>query len=168
MNKKLVIGIDNGVTGSWGVVGENTLFLKLKTRSVKKYTKKKQNVTRLDYPLMKKFLEELIEPYSKEDIIAVLERPMINAARFNASSSALRCWEATLILLEELDIPYTFIDSKEWQKQMLPLGKMGSKELKEASLQIGNRLYPQFKEYKHSDRDGILIASYWNNYGKIR
>jgi hypothetical protein len=42
---------------------------------------------------------------------------------------------------------------------MLPKGVAGE-ELKKASLDIGNRLFPMFTEFKHPDRDGLLIAEY--------
>ena len=53
-----------------------------------------------------------------------------------------------------------YVDSKDWQKVLLPKGTKGSDELKKASLDIGNRLFPQFADNKHKDRDGILIAEY--------
>ena len=45
---------------------------------------------------------------------------------------------------------------------MLPSGIKGSKELKEASLQVGIRMFPFLKETikKQKDADGILIAKY--------
>lgn len=42
---------------------------------------------------------------------------------------------------------------------LLPKGISGE-ELKKASLDIGGRLFPQFKEYNHPDRDSLLIAEY--------
>ena len=74
--------------------------------------------------------------------------------------TAMRCFEAELTALEMSGIRFMFIDSKEWQKELLPKGISGSEELKKASLDIGNRLFPQFKGVKHKDRDGILIAEY--------
>ena len=37
-------------------------------------------------------------------ILVVLERPMVNPSRFKASKSALRAYEATLIILELISI----------------------------------------------------------------
>jgi hypothetical protein len=90
---------------------------------------------------------------------------MVNPQRFKASTSALRALEATIIVLEELRLPFQYIDSKEWQKEMLPKGIKGSSELKKASLDIGNRLFPQFKDVKHGDRDGLLMAEYCRRKG---
>ena len=120
------------------------------------YTKKKKEVSRVD---CKGFLE-IISQFDPKDVRAVIERPMINPTRFTASMSAIRCLEAQLILLESLGISHMFIDSKEWQKKLLPQGLKGADEQKKASYDIGNRLFPQFADLKHPDRDGILIAEW--------
>lgn len=165
MNKRLIIGIDNGVTGSWGVVGEKEMFFKPNTINFRKYTKKEQYTTRLDFSSNLTTLNDIVKGIPLNNTLAVLERPMINPRRFVSSTSALRCWESTLILMESIGIPYVYIDSKEWQKKMLSgFGALGAEELKQASLEIGNKLYPQFANHKHPDRDGLLIASYYYNY----
>lgn len=160
MNKTLFLGIDNGISGTVGVIGEKLDFFKTPTKSVLKYTKKKANITRIDIPKFREKLLEIIEGVEISDIIVGLERPMVNPTRFNASSSALRAWEATLILMEELGLPFIYIDSKEWQKALIPIGVKGSADLKKASRQVGDRMFPSFKDVKHGDRDGILIAEY--------
>ena len=63
-------------------------------------------------------------------------------------------------MLEIMGLKHMFIDSKEWQKALLPKGIKGSDEQKKASFDIGNRLFPQFEDFKHKDRDGLLIAEY--------
>jgi len=60
--------------------------------------------------------------------------------------------------LEDAQWPYEYIDSKEWQKVLLPKGIKGSDELKKASLDIGKRMFPTLKIKK--DADGLLIAEY--------
>lgn len=160
MSRKLYIAVDNGVSGTVGVVGDKLDFFKTPTKSVLKYTKKKANVTRIDIPIFRDKLMTIINGYKINEIMVGLERPMVNPTRFNASASALRAWEATLILMEELGLPYIYIDSKEWQKALIPIGVKGSTELKKASKQVGNRMFPSFKDIKHGDRDGILIAEY--------
>lgn len=156
--KKIYIGIDNGTTGTIGIVGNET-EPQLHHTPVKKeqdYTKAKKQVTRLDCIGLKSILDQ----FNHNEICVVMERPMINPTRWTASMSAIRCLEATLIILEMLGIPHQFIDSKEWQREMLPKGIKGSDEQKKASLDIGNRLFPQFADFKQKDRDGILIAEY--------
>ena len=160
MSKRLYIGIDNGVSGTIGVVGEKTIFFNTPVTKQQDYTKKKANVSRIDHKKLTDVLSEIIDNYEKDEIIVKIERPMVNPTRFTASKSALRALEATLIVIENLDLPYDFIDSKEWQRDMLPKGVKGESELKKASLDISNRLFPMFKDNKHPDRDGLLIAEY--------
>lgn len=159
MDKNVIyIGIDNGTTGTIGIVG-NGIEPQLHhtpTKKVLDYTKAKKNVTRLDCVAFKTILDQ----FNHNDICVIMERPMINPTRWTASMTAIRCWEATLIMLESLGISHQFIDSKEWQREMLPKGVKGSDEQKKASLDIGNRLFPQFADFKQKDRDGILIAEY--------
>lgn len=154
---KIYVGIDNGVSGTIGIVGEGIepIFVKTPVKKEQDYTKTKKIITRLDYS---KFME-LFSGLNKNDICVVMERVMVNPTRFAATVSALRCHEAELIMIELLGCKHMFIDSKEWQKAMLPKGCTGD-ELKKASLDIGNRLFPQFEDIKHPDRDGILIAEY--------
>lgn len=154
---KIWAGIDNGVSGTIGIVGEgiDPIFVKTPVKKEQDYTKTKKIITRLDYS---KFME-LFSGLNKNDVCVVMERVMVNPQRFAATVSALRCHEAELIMIELLGCKHMFIDSKEWQKAMLPKGCSGE-ELKKASLDIGNRLFPQFEDVKHPDRDGLLIAEY--------
>ena len=101
-------------------------------------------------------MKELLAPFANDALI-LLERPLVNPNRFAATASALRCHEAELTVIEMLGIPLQFIDSKEWQKALLP---KGCDNTKKASLDIGNRLFPQFREFKHPERDALLIAEY--------
>lgn len=158
MTEKYYIGIDNGVSGTIGIVGlvdGLKLFDKTPTKKEQDYTKAKKLVTRIDSAKLK----ESLLPYQNMNCIALLERPMVNPSRFVATASALRAWEATIVILEDLKIPYMPIDSKEWQKELLPKGTKGD-DLKAASKDIGSRLFPELKDFNHPDRDGILIAEY--------
>ena len=152
------IGIDNGVSGSIGIIrGEETFFLNTPTKSELNYTKKKAIITRIDHNL----LASILAAY-KDNCFVILERPMVNPQRFQATTSALRALESTLIVIENLNLPIAYIDSKIWQKMLLPSGIKGSDELKKASMDIGCRLFPQHAENikKHKDADGMLIAEY--------
>lgn len=156
---KQYISFDNGVTARGFSVfypdGGYKAF-KLPTKSCENYQKTvKKNVTRIDAPK----LVELLSTHMLKgaETLAVMERPMVNAMRFNASLSAVRCLEATLVVLESLNIPYRFLDSKEWQSVLLPQIK-GSDGLKEASLALGKKLFPDLKLSK--DADYLLIGEY--------
>ena len=158
---KVIIGIDNGVTGSIGILVEGGRYFFSPVPVIKQqdYTKKKKNISRINI----KILSEILLPnFNHNKCRVFIERPMVNSQRFNASISAVRALEATLIHLESHDIPYEFIDSKAWQKFCLPQGVKGTPELKKASLDIGCRYYPEYAEVirKHKDADGILIARY--------
>ena len=91
-----------------------------------------------------------------------LERPMVNPGRFQATASALRAMEATLIVLEMFKLPLQYVDSKQWQKALLPSGIKGPAELKKASMDIGCRMFPHLSEIikKQGDADGLLIAEW--------
>ena len=155
---KIYCGIDNGVSGSIGFVGDSIFpyFVKTPVKKEQDYTKAKKLITRLDCTLFM----DLFSTFNKNNIIVLIERPLVNPSRFVATTSALRCHEAELIMIEMMGIKHMFIDSKEWQREILPKGILGSDEQKKASLDIGNRLFPMFDDFKHPDRDGLLIAEY--------
>ena len=90
---------------------------------------------------------------------------MVNPQRFEATTSALRALEATLIVLESLRIGYEYCDSKGWQKKFLPFISVKDKKeypakLKQVSLEVGQRMYPDINWDGFKDADGILIARY--------
>lgn len=155
---KIYIGIDNGTSGTISVLGEDIepIFMKVPIKVEQNYTKSKQDVTRLDA----KAFRELLEVYNTNDVTIIMERPMINPTLFKASISAARCFEAELVVIELLQLRHMYVDSKDWQRLLLPKGTKGTNELKKASLDIGNRLFPQFEEHKHKDRDSLLMAEY--------
>lgn len=152
----IYIGLDNGVTGSLGIIREDNTY-SLQQVPVGKhqdYTKKKKNISRIDF---NKLFEILDDEMKKGTVRVVLERIMINPGRFSASISAARAFEATIICFELLELPYEIIDSKEWQKQLLPQGK--NVDTKDASRTIGKRLYPKIDlKRKTDDCDGLLMA----------
>lgn len=161
---KTYIGIDNGITGSIGIISSDfsdVFFLPTPTNSYLQYTKKKQFVTRIDHRQLRLELSLILRGFDC-NCLAILERPMINPTRHKASMSAIRSWEAILICLEMLTIPVEFIDSKQWQKQLLPSGLKGRSELKKASLDVGIRLFPQLRDLikAQKDADGLLIAEW--------
>lgn len=152
---KTYVGVDNGVSGSIGIIMNGTsYFYKVPCRKALDYQKNAKNISRIDVVALRRILKDRHNP------MAILERPMVNPQRFTASKSALRALEALLIVLEDLNIPYRFIDSKEWQKEILPKGIKGADALKKASLDIGTRLFPQFRDKFKGDADGILIAEH--------
>lgn len=160
---KLYIGFDNGISGTVGMIFNNqTWFFLPPTKLEQNYTKKKGNITRIILPELVSIISGLLIKINPESIMCLIERPMVNPKRFQASTSALRALETQLNTVELLQIPYQYEDSKAWQKELLPKGVKGDVALKEASKNIGCRLFPQHAELikKHKDADGILMAEY--------
>ena len=168
--KTIFVGIDNGVSGSIGIVGTPSSVFMLtpvfKEQDYQKTSPKK--VSRLNHKALENFIfNNTFEHASADEIQILLERPMVMPGRFKASASALRCHEATLIAIENMGLAYDYIDSKEWQKALLPIGVKGSAELKKASFDVGSRLFPSLAHLFADDADGILIAEYCRRkYGK--
>jgi hypothetical protein len=109
---KPFVGIDNGVTGSIGIIysdGRST-FIETPVFKELSYTKEKQYIHRIN-------TIDIANNFPKKAIV-FLERPMVNPRAFTATQSALRALEAILIVLEGLgykrDESYFYVDSKTW------------------------------------------------------
>ena len=162
--EKVYIGIDNGVTGSLGIISTSGAlyaeYHKTPTISCLNYQKEVAYITRINVVALRDILEGVHCPF------ALVERPLVNPSMFKATLSAVRALEATLTVLDFLKIPMRFVDSKEWQKEMLPSGIKGPEELKRASLEVGRRLFPAQAHLFKGDADGILIAE-WGRRGGL-
>jgi hypothetical protein len=165
---KIYIGIDNGPSGAVGVIGtrEPALF-PTPTILQQDYTKKKQNLSRLktgEFLTLLSSSGEMADNLSK--ILVLFERPLVNPMRFRATLTAIRCLEAQLVVVEILGYPYMFVDSRAWQKELLPEG-CSKEELKHASRDIGIRLFPTLEEQikKQKDADAIFIAEWARRKG---
>ncbi len=155
-----IIGLDNGVSANGiAILGPDNYvqYLKLPTKNELNYQKEEHHITRLDAPAFEALLTGLQLP---KTTLVILERSMVNPMRFRASISAVRCLEAELIVLEKLGFGIEYVDSKQWQRVLLP-GIEGSDELKKASLALGKKLYPDVKLKK--DADSLLIAHWAMN-----
>lgn len=174
--QRIVVGIDNGVSGSIGVLCANgNAFRPMPTITQLSYQKSvKRFSRRVDWKEFQDYIRLLPLSYdfeSKETLVQfVLERPMINSTRFQASISAARALEAVLMSIEMLGDQFAqysieYIDSRTWQKALLPPGK-GADEMKKLSSEIGKRKYPHHADTidKQKDADGLLIAHFaWTN-----
>jgi hypothetical protein len=67
----------------------------------------------------------------------------------------------------EQGVSYFFIDSKEWQKELLSSGVIGHDDMKKASMEVGLQLFPSNGAFikKHGDADGLLIAEWGRRKG---
>lgn len=155
----ICIGIDNGITGAVALTNglEYDFFLTPTFKSLE-YTKKTQFVSRVNFKELTQKITSSKIYNPKDKIIAYIERPMVNPKRFTSTKSALRALEATLITLEYLNIPYKFIDSKEWQSKLLPKGTYKEK-LKLVSLEVVRQKFG-FALNNNNISDAILIAHY--------
>lgn len=160
---RFFIGIDNGSSGTIAIIGYSpehgylAHYFKTPVRVEQNYTKKVGNVTRIDGAKLFWEFKRCIKEGA--DVHVMIERPFVNPKMFQASLSGIRAMEATQVVLDTLGHPYVFVDSKEWQKQLLPAGTKGP-DLKEKSLQVAQRLYPGKLIKGHKDADGLLIAHY--------
>jgi hypothetical protein len=172
----VVIGIDNGPTGSIGIMrdGGAVHFGPIPTQPYLHYGKKGTISNRLDRAALKSLLANA--PQSEfhgtggsrtvdlSKIHFYIERPFTGSSMMIKSMlSSARFFEATIITLEDLGIGYEVIDSGVWQKPVLGDVK-GSKELKLASMLRGRQIYPQFSPIigKQGDADGLLIAHHFS------
>lgn len=164
MAHRIYIGIDNGTSGSLACVGDCAVrYIETPVFKEQSYTKAKKIISRVDHMALKQWFVDIMGiNMPAGELIAVMERPCINPARFKTSVSAARALEATLCVIEDLGIPHMYVDSRDWQPKMLPKGVKGAPELKKASMDIGLRLFPdQEKVIKHhKDADALLMAEW--------
>lgn len=173
---RAVLFFDNGTTGTVGWIygssyaNHDMIEVPIKKRA--SFHKDPRSTTVIDVEKLKGTIRGWMEQANliPKDVIAYRERPMINPKRWQASMSASRADEAETIMLEQLGIKYKYVDSKAWQRHVLPSsGKSGttSDMLKAESMDIGLK---EFKDHpgivqcirKHGDADGILGAYVFN------
>jgi hypothetical protein len=158
---KAYIGVDNGVTGTIGIIHDGSSGIRpMPVKTEQSYTKARQQVTRVDWPAFIAILDQ----FKGLECLVLIERPMVNPGRFKASASALRCLEAVLIAVETRDLPRQYVDSREWQREMLPKGTT-SENLKRVSLDIGKRLFPGCDWKGLKDADSLLMAEWARRKG---
>lgn len=161
-----IIGLDNGTTGSLSVYDTSLNIMALHILPVKKeldYTKKAKHITRIDFPGMCELLTRI--KAGNNDIHCFMEKPFMAGAIFMQTSiNAFRCMESELIALEECELGYTVINSKDWQKKLIPEGIKGREELKKAALDVARRLYPYLSEkLTKENADSVLIAHHFKS-----
>ena len=166
---RIFVGIDNGVSGTIGVIViypklKKGILLQYAYKSCLNYQKTKvKHITRIDTMTLSDIFKNLLECGTIEKVL--IERPMVNPQRFDATTSALRALEATLVVLELFGIAYDYLDSKQWQSIMLPHISVQDKKdypskLKQVSKEVGMRLFPNLNWDDFKDADGLLIAEY--------
>lgn len=159
----IYVGIDNGVTGSIGVIAScGSDLVPIPRKREQSYQKKKSQITRVDFDELERMLIDIECQDCPGTPRVFIERPFTAPNAFKATISGMRCLEAVLIAVERLMWPYQYVDSRQWQREMLPKGLKGAGELKPASRDIGMRLFPHLADQitKQKDADGLLIAEW--------
>jgi hypothetical protein len=179
----VIFGLDNGVTGSISCIlpSQNYIdYLETPAITCNDYTQEIKKINRIDIYALKDWFEKHInfaKTLYKDEIkvIVILERPMVNSQRFRQSLIAVRAFEATLIVLEMLELNYIVIDSKKWQHHFF--GKDTSQiDLKKSSEKLSLEILDRYDEkgnlYEmsvsdlkklvshHGDGDGLLMCKY--------
>lgn len=166
-NIDLVIGMDNGATGticSWIVNTNQIDFLLTPAKREINYQKQINYIDRIDHEKIKTWIKNNIKNaqllYNREiRIIIIIERPMVNPQRFDASLHAVRAFESILVILQQLNIKYITIDSKQWQHYFF--GKDTSfMDLKFESLKHGINVLKE-----HNPKDGTQMIQIIRNHG---
>ena len=106
----VVVGIDNGVSGAlaYALPGQAMSLLPVPVKVEQNYQKKAKNVTRIDHTALTealRFIQDqarLVTPPAPVSV--VMEKPFVNPGNFVATSSSLRAFEATLVVLEQLGL----------------------------------------------------------------
>lgn len=148
------IGIDNGVSGTVGILddGEKVVFFKTPVIKSKHYAKSRDMLTRID----RKKLQKLLEPHLPA--LALIEAPFTNPGMFQATLSNHRSHAEISGVLEDLGITFETVLPRTWQPAVL--GDVSGRELlKEASLKKAKELFPKLI-IKAPDADGLTIAVY--------
>ena len=170
----LVIGIDNGTTGtmcSWIIQKGICDFIQTPSYRTLNYQKEINYIDRLQHKKFKEWLNLQIKNakrvYKNEiKVIIILQRPMVNPQRFESSLLAVRAFESALVILQQLNLNYIVIDSKQWQHYFF--GKETTFiNLKYESLKKGLNIINEenvnyLKEIiiKHGDADALLITKF--------
>lgn len=169
----IYIGLDNGASGALAYYHNDKMqVVALPVKNVQSYTKKVQFVNKLDFVALKEIFKNILS--LGEPVKLLWERPFCNPMMFNATVLSMLSYQTTLDILEELQIPYQMVDSKEWQTKMLPKGiykitqdkagrnriKADRKMLKKASIDTANRLYPYLAVKGDGEADAVLICEY--------
>lgn len=166
----IFIGIDNGVSGAVACLdGDTTIVDNTPVFETFSYQKQASKIHRIDVKKLYGLLLKMVHNRPREcgapeeQVHVTIERPMVMPARFAATVSALRAYEATLVCLD-LFLPTASVqtvDSRGWQKMFLPEGLKGP-ELKKASLQRGIERWPGHADWirKQKDADALFLALY--------
>lgn len=167
--RKLVIGIDNGVTGSFALINESGDIHYFPTPTRREFgwssgrsKSSINNYRRLDPDELTNILAEKL--IGLAEIVVYLERPMLQGGvRFLSSISAAMCHADTTRCLEEFaqrvgtKLTINIIDSKKWQS-VTAKHVPGKRSTKEMSKYFAENVLNIYKAVP--DSDAVCIAYY--------
>jgi hypothetical protein len=162
---RYTLGIDNGVTGSLAIIGPSHAAMTSTPTRDATMGRAGKIIRRVDTVELIQWIKNAMPVDNMATVQAYIERPFTGSAMMiNTTVLAARAFEATVIALEQLGIGYEVVDSRDWQKPMLP-GVTGRENLKRASKAKGIQLYPALKPYieQVGDADSLLIARWAHN-----
>lgn len=150
------IGIDNGVSGSIGIIGTGIEPMMVNARE---YTRKKKRGGLEVDPTA--FLQIITEHGPVSGV--VLEKPFRGQFR-NTEVSAAHFDSVARTIMELHQIPFIQVDSREWQKPLLKITqKKGVKnDTKRISLEAGVLRWPSLRAQieDQGDADALFLATH--------
>lgn len=153
-----------GISRTFGTIGILSDDEDFEPKFLQVPISKSRGVCRLNY----RAFREMMQPYAAQEINevqsmviakAVLETPNINPKHFKSSISSTRFYEAEKAILDYLGISSEAVEPRQWEHQLFT-GKYKKLTKRVASIEYGNDNWPQFKQNKAEDRDGLCLA-YW-------
>jgi hypothetical protein len=174
---KLTVGIDNGTTGTVGIVGGPTAFFgHVPNFEAVSHVKSKGFCTRIDRAKLKDILyvHGCAGDHACTNVRVYIEAPFTMQFSTEAVLMAHRAYEAVLSVCDDLGLPAEVVQPKAWQSvQLGDRLAMPTKNVKgavkpdtkKASLLKGIQLYPSLEAAirQHGDADGLLIAHHYHS-----
>ena len=191
-----IISMDNGTTGSFCILDNKGKLLTFehiptlkekswrkeeppKKKTNKRKTKKKSPVnhyTVIDIDKLQRTLAVYSATHS--DLVAYIERPAVSfMSKFgmHTALSAFGAYICVAYVMRKLQIPYYWVDSKEWQEYTIPeaMAKykeqkknkvkttLRNKDLKVASNKLAKQLFPEVILKEDGDGDCLCMGYYF-------
>lgn len=188
-----ILSMDNGTTGSFCILDsmgklltfEHIPTLKENTwrkdqKPKKSKGKKKSPVTQYTVIDIDK-LQKVIRKYLvfNPDMVAYIERPAVSfMSKFgiHTALSAFAAFVCVAYVMRKLEIPYHWVDSKEWQDYTIPeamaknkeqkkkkvKSTLRNKDLKVASDSLARKLFPDIVLKESGDGDCLCMGYYFH------
>lgn len=189
-----ILSMDNGTTGSFCIIDSKGKLLAfehiptLKEHSWRKEDKPKKSKKKKKSPVTQYTVIDIdklqltIRRYLafNPDMVAYIERPAVSfMSKFgmHTALSAFAAFVSVAYVMRKLEIPYHWVDSKEWQDYTIPeaMAKnreqkkqkvkttLRNKDLKIASDNLARELFPNIVLKESGDGDCLCMGYYFHN-----